>query len=128
MDAERTSAPNRPLEASLLISPHDVVPFLWGRCSQGKLEDLLWGFTLIDWGKPGLKRINDGWKEPLSEYPLSRTWGLLKLLLTPNKVRGIPVRNEPRLISLLQAGRIKEACDLAIRRSGQWFCRRKLKY
>lgn len=116
LDATRTSTTTIPVEGRLPISAHDISPFLWGECDDTKFEELLWGFSLIDWFKPGLKALKERWENPITEYPLSRSWCLLKLLHIPTKVRGVKIHMEPRIVSLLSSGRVKDACDLATRR------------
>ncbi len=116
IDAERRSAPNIPVEAFLSVSPQDVTSYLWGECYDTKIEDLLWGFTLINWKRPTYKEPLIRWKTPLSDYPLSRGWCLLKLLHSPHKIRDVKVKLEPRILHLLLAGRLSEACEVAIHR------------
>ena len=116
MDAERTSASSVPLEASLFISPYDVMYFLWGDCDDNKIEELLWGFSVIDWGKGGIREVANRWINPLSETLLSRTWCALKLLYTPGKIRDVSLKIEPRIPSLIKAGRISDACAVAVHR------------
>jgi CRISPR-associated protein Csx17 len=116
MEAKRSSVPTIPIEGGLPLSPHDIMAFLFGDCEDTKIEELLWGFTLIDWRKPGLSEVWRTWEKPLAEPPLSRAWCLLKLLHTPGKIRGIEIRSEPRIVPLLLSGRIQEACEVAIRR------------
>ncbi|MGA2957855.1 MAG: type I-U CRISPR-associated protein Csx17 [Thermodesulfobacteriota bacterium] len=116
LDATRTSTTTIPVEGRLPISAHDISPFLWEECDDAKIEELLWGFSLIDWFKPGLKALKERWENPITEYPLSRSWCLLKLLHIPTKVRGVKIHMEPRIVSLLSSGRVKDACDLATRR------------
>jgi len=116
MEAGRSSAPGAPTEGLVPLPPQDIMAFLFGNCDDTKIEELLWGFTLIDWRKPGLDEIQGRWQKPVSELPLSRSWSLLKLLHAPGRIRGIAVRREPRIVPLLLSGRIKEACECAVRR------------
>lgn len=116
MDAERLSAPRMPIEAALPVSSYDVAPFLRGQCDDGKIEDLLWGFTLIDWTKPGTNALRGRWKQSVREQLLSRTWCLLKLLHSPEKIRDTFLKRESRIAHLLTAGRIREACAVGIKR------------
>ncbi len=116
MDAEKTATSRIPIESDLPISAYDVLPFLWNECDDIKMEELLWGFTTIDWKKLGLKQLRKCWRQPLNTHPLSRTWCLLKLLHFPGKIRGISTKIEPRIAYLLVAGRIKDACNVAINR------------
>jgi CRISPR-associated protein Csx17 len=116
MEAERSSTSKMPIEGALSLSPYDIMAFLIGDCDDTKIEELLWGFSLIDWKKPGLSEVRRAWEKPLAEISLSRAWCLLKLLHTPGKIRGIVIRREPRIVPLLLSGRIQDACEVAIRR------------
>lgn len=116
MDAERTSASRVPIEGYLSLSPGDLMPFLWGSCDNTKIEELLWGFTLINWHRSGAYALRKQWKEPLTNSPLSRLWCLLKLLHQPGEIRDITIKREPRVVHLLSAGRVREAAALAIHR------------
>lgn len=116
MDAERTSTPGVPVDGWLRISPHDVVPFLYGETDDQMLEDLLWGFSLIDWRKKGAGKLREQWHRPLMRRPLPRNWCLLKLLYSPGRIRRVEISREPRIISLLTAGRVQEATQVALRR------------
>jgi CRISPR-associated protein Csx17 len=116
MDAERRSAQCVPVEAHLSLSPHDVMPFVWGECDDNKIEDLLWGFTLINWKKPMYRSMLSRWKSPLSDHPLSRSWCVLKLLHSPFKIRDVKIKRESRILQLLIAGRISDACAVAVQR------------
>ena len=124
MDGERTSAEIIPFDSFLSISPHDVMPFLGNECDDTKIEELFWAFMLVDWIKDGLSELRKSWSEPLDDEPLSRAYCLLKLLHLPNKIRNpktgasVAIRQEPRISQLLSANRLKEACDIAIRRLG----------
>ena len=116
MDADRLSAPATPIEAMLEISPRDVVPFLYGETDDQRLEELLWGFTLVDSREEGLGALRHRWCEGLSTGPLPRGWCLLKLLHQPHHILGEQVRREPRIPQLLTAGRAEEAVAVACRR------------
>jgi len=116
MDAERMSAPTMPLQGALTVQPHDVVPFLYRETDDRLLEELLWGFTLVEWRKGGVGKLRERWRYPLSRRPLPRSWCLLKLLHMPGKIRQTVVRMEPRISSLLAAGRVEEATDVAYHR------------
>jgi len=115
-EAERLSSPRFPAESFLSVSPHDIMPFIRGEYDADKMEELLWFFTLINWRAGGLAEIRGRWSSPVLRVPLSRTWCLLKLLHTPHQVRKASLRREPRIISLLSADRVREACDIAKRR------------
>ncbi|HYA42334.1 MAG TPA: type I-U CRISPR-associated protein Csx17 [Syntrophobacteraceae bacterium] len=116
LDAERFLSPTIPFEAHLCISPHDVMPFLRDETDDNEIEDLLWGFTLIDWWKSESKKVYRRWRAPVEEEPVSRLYALLKLLHLPAGIRGKSLRKETRIVHLLEAGRIDEACRVAIYR------------
>ncbi|MEN6486167.1 MAG: type I-U CRISPR-associated protein Csx17 [Syntrophobacteraceae bacterium] len=116
MDAERLSAPHIPLEAHLELSPCDLMPFLSGSTDDNKLEELLWGFTLIKRRKDEISEVRQVWRHPLEVSPISRTLALLKLLHSPHKIRDVLIRFESRAIQLLFAGRVLDACSVAIHR------------
>ena len=116
MDAERLSAPNTPIEGAIELRARDVLPFLLGETDDVKIDDLLWGFTLIDWRNPGLKELRYRWEKPLESLPLPGGWCAMKLLYSPQKVRGRSLSMEPRIISLLKARRTAEAVAVAHQR------------
>lgn len=116
MEADRSSAPRIPIESEAAASPEDVMAFLMGFVDDVKIEELLWGFCTIDWRKPGLNELRSFWRVPVSDYPLSRAWCLLKLLHSPTGVDGVTFKREPRVTQLVSAGRVTEACELAVRR------------
>ena len=116
MEADRSSAPRIPIESEVAVSPEDVMAFLMGLVDDVKIEELLWGFCTIDWRKAGVNELRDRWREPVSNYPLSRAWCLLKLLHSATGVNGVTFKREPRVTQLVSAGRIAEACELAGRR------------
>lgn len=115
-DAEKLNAPLMPLESEISLTPFDVMPYLWGTTDDIKIEELLWGFSLINWRKQGLSVVQRQINTPLVELPLSRTWALLKLLHLPRRIRDITIKHEPRIVRLLSAGRIGEAIEVAFHR------------
>ncbi len=115
-DASRRRAPFPPTDAALALSSKDVMPFLFGEYDGVRVEELLWGFSLIDWNKSEVLELRKRWDQPLNDYPLPRSWCVLKLLHLPGKIRGKQVRLEPRIVQLIAAGRIRDACDVAVKR------------
>ncbi|MEE9911029.1 MAG: type I-U CRISPR-associated protein Csx17 [Deltaproteobacteria bacterium] len=115
MDAERLNT-LLPFSGSVSLSPKDVVSFLYGDTDDRKIEYLLWGMTLIDWGKPGLDSLRGRWSGALHNDPLPRGWCLLKLLHSYDFIRGVEIRKDPRSISLLAAGRGAESIQAALHR------------
>ena len=116
MDAERKQAASMPFQGLIAVSPYDLMPFLHEETDDAKMEELLWGVTLIDWKKSGLIKIQKAWKYPVARSIISRTWCLLKLLHVPGDVRGVKIRRERSVSSLLNAGRVEEACAKAVQR------------
>ena len=116
MDAERKQTSTIPLQGSIKISPYDLMPFLNEETDDVKIEELLWGLTLIDLKKTGLVKVQRKWEYPIARSIVSRTWCLLKLLHIPGEIRGIKIKRERSVSSLLLAGRTDEACDRAIQR------------
>jgi CRISPR-associated protein Csx17 len=117
MDAGRYQVDRFPLYGHITVPPHEIMPFLYGETDDATIEELLWGFTLIDWYKGDLKEVRESLRTEPSGGVLSRTWCLLKLLHTQHtNDDGQPIRHEPRIGQLIVAGRISEACVTAIRR------------
>jgi CRISPR-associated protein Csx17 len=116
MDAERFSAPTVPVQAALSVPPYDVVPFLYEETDDQKIEELLWGFTLVARWRDRADDLRARWRGPLSRRPLPRSWALIKLLHMPGRVAGVEMRIEPRIASLLKAGRVGDAVEVAHRR------------
>ncbi|MFA5028414.1 MAG: type I-U CRISPR-associated protein Csx17, partial [Candidatus Methylomirabilota bacterium] len=81
-----------------------------------KVEELLWGFGLVDWRKQGLGILRGAWGRAVMSRTLPRAYCLLSLLHTPEKVRGVALRRESRIVALLKASRTAEACAVAVRR------------
>lgn len=119
MEADRQHEARFPLDSYLSLNPHDVIPFLNDECDDGKIEDLLWAFLLVDWRKEDiLLPIRKAWKLSITREPLSRPWCLLKLLHHPGHIRDQVIRREPRITRLLQAGRTRETTEIARQRLG----------
>lgn len=124
MDAERLGAANNPVWGALRLAPSDIATFIEGEIDEPLLEDLLFGFTWINWHHASaigvLATLNRRWSLPVSAQIIPRAWALLKLLFLPGPIRvnGSEVRlhAEPSIVPLLRAGRIGEACKVAARR------------
>jgi CRISPR-associated protein Csx17 len=113
MDADRLNAPAVPVESRLRIYPHDLVSFLYGDTDDQRLEELLWGFSLIDWRGDRRNPTQLRWSAPLMTPPLPRGWSLLKLLFGASRIRGEEVKPESRIVALLQAGKATQAYQVA---------------
>lgn len=109
--------------------PHlgDLAAFLRGETDDRKLEDLIWGLSLID-SKTVPRRSNTAAdaRAPHARTgpptdppaPLPRVYALLKLTLLPGPLTwsgapGVEVKPEPAALAGLRAGRVQAACDAA---------------
>ncbi len=128
-DAARQGSSRLPLWSSRSASLSSVAAFLAGQTDDDRLQDLLWGLLLIDTSKSEsgkrAKAVKIG-----GASPLPRLYALLKLLFLPASFvyqaghwhyarsgeSGITVRPEPRILPLLQAGRVDDAMRIAARR------------
>jgi len=129
MDGQRVGCEHLPLASSFAASLDTVTAFLDGDLDEQRIEDLIWGLMLINHG--GRRRTNG---HETADRPMPRTYALLKLLFLPrplvadrvtgtprwrlarNGEEGIAIRPEPRILPLLQAGRVGEACRIAAQR------------
>ena len=115
MDAERFGTEKYPLFSCLSAQTSDVMAFLHGETDDVLLEELLWGYTLIDWEKINIDVARSVHPAGNKVSMLSRTWCLLKLLHHQYLGKSV-FRLEPRIGQLLQANRITDACSIAIHR------------
>lgn len=101
-----------PTWGSRAVSLEDVASFLEPELvDDDAIEDLLFGFT---WVKPGWSAL----PRPLRDGPpLPRQYALLKLLLLPQAIRRgadqVNLTADVALLSLLRAGRVREAVERA---------------
>ena len=124
MDAERLQCKSLPLWSPLCVAPEDAAAFLANDgIDESRIEDLMFGCTLIDAGMID-HEVADSFAQTNSnanEMIVPRSYALLKHLFHPKKEWNI--RPEPAILSLLAAGRTREACEIAQRRlrvSGFW--------
>lgn len=118
MDATRAGCDALPIASNHSVSLEVVSAFLAGELDEIRIEQLLWGLLLV---KPrGMSPLNTMHVE---SAPLPRNYALLKLLFIPTipviAAEGnapIVIRPEPRILPLLCAGRIDEACKIAANR------------
>lgn len=124
LDANRSGESNGPsrgarsrrgLHGSMPVSMSDIIAFLEGRLDEALLEELLFGFLLVDRGEGGSAP-----ESPHHDGPAPPDYSLLKLVfLDPplERVGGMQaVRAEPALVPLLRAGRVSDAVEIAARR------------
>lgn len=131
MDGNREGSNFPPLASRFHSSLDAISSFIAGEIDDQYLEDLIWALILITPGK--FKPVNK--KKTHTSPPLPRQFALLKLvflyapliqepdqkgIMTWRFARkdetGVVIRPEPRILPLLRAGRIGEACDIAHQR------------
>lgn len=132
MDGDRAGCKRPPLDSRAAASLDVIAAFIAAEVDDSRVADLLWGLMLVDGLWPTTRRAaNTAVQAP----PLPRAYALLKLLFLPHPLtrdrksdgtarwryarhaeRGIEVRPEPRILPLLLAGRLPEACEIAMRR------------
>lgn len=128
MDAERLGVNHNPLWGAIRLSAEDVNAFIEGHVDESLVENLIFGFSWIDWNKKNdLDELNKtlfekakNRKDTENSGVISRPYALLKLLFMPDGIKKADVRviikPESSIIPLLRAGRIKDACTIANRR------------
>jgi len=129
MDGARVGCKYLPL-ASHFAAPLDAITaFLDGELDDERVEELIWGLMLIDHrGNQSLGSLRT------ADSAVPRDYALLKLLFLPCPLTveqrrgmcrwrlardgkpGIAIRPEPRILPLLRAGRVGEACRIAAQR------------
>ncbi len=118
MEAERAGVEQLPLDAKRWVTPDDIVAFLGGAVDEQRLEDLLWGTLLIDWGKI---RPSQPTVKGESLLALPRIYILLKLLFLQGSqslptASGQPIWPDATILATLRAAHVNRAAELAIRR------------
>jgi CRISPR-associated protein Csx17 len=126
LDAERFLCEMNPLRGELRLLPEDVAAFIEGRVDEHLLQDLLFGFTWVQWDDQATLReakdeLGDRWSLPCEPGEIPRSYALLKLLFLPvplpvGRAGGVQIRPEPVIVSLLCTGRVHDACRIAQRR------------
>jgi CRISPR-associated protein Csx17 len=133
MDGHRSGCKGLPLASHIVSSLDVIAAFLNGDLDDHRIEDLLWGLMLIE-QKRGLNSGQSERREENTDRLIPRTYALLKLLFLPRPLVGKPsqggirwqlahegevgivIRPEPRILPLLRAGRVGEACRIAAQR------------
>lgn len=129
MDGRRAGCERLPLASRFAVPLDTVVAFLAGELDDQRIADLIWGLVLInDLGNRNTAR------HETTDLPLPRVYALLKLLflsrpliadrvngalkwrLARDGEKGVAIRPEPRILPLLLAGRVGEACRIAAQR------------
>lgn len=115
MDGGRLNCKSLPLNAAICLPPEDAAAFIQpASMDEGRVEDLLFGCTLIDWhdSETVARALEGSWQAAAHDAVIPREYALLKHLFDPSVEAG----PEPSILTLLTAGRTPEACEIAIRR------------
>jgi len=133
IDAGKHSLRQLPLSSAFLLDLNHIRAFLFGYVNDSYIDKLIWGILLASHTFPENLRFN---KQDRLLPPLPRAYALLKLLFLPRPLvrewdaererwrwrlarsdeEGISIRPEPRILSLLRADHVGEACRLAYQR------------
>jgi CRISPR-associated protein Csx17 len=132
LDSERNGEPIPPFGSSFPVRFDDIARYLRNDVNEEKLEDLIWGLSLVECdGQRGAADPGD--------TPLPSVYALLKLTLLPGRLEwcrsgasepvlrintprlgdvpgGVAVRPEPAILARLRAADVQGACDIAARR------------
>jgi CRISPR-associated protein Csx17 len=131
VDGARAGCVRLPVGSRVTAPLDTVAAFIAGEIDDERIEKLLWGLMLIS--DAGNRRLE---ARGANETPIPRAYALLKLLFLPrplvidrgadgrlfgrmlrnNESGGIAVGREPSISQLLRAGRLGEACMIAMRR------------
>jgi CRISPR-associated protein Csx17 len=119
LSAERNDLHNLPLYSMIKLSTYEISEFIHGNFNESLTEDLIFGLLLID-------RHNHAFYDyaydiiKKEEYPIIKPFdfALLKLIFVPEDIRigfdeTVHIIPESAIISLLKAGRVADACEIA---------------
>lgn len=131
MDGQRAGCGALPLASNSMVPLETIAAFLHEDLDDQRIEALLWGLVLIE-QRGGPHTGQPIGREGTNDIP--RAYALLKLLFLPRPLvgelysetlrwrlaregeAGITIRPEPRILPLLRAGRLGEACRIAAQR------------
>lgn len=120
MDGDQRGCVALPLASRIFAPLEAITALIAGELNEEKVEQLLWGIMLV---APSAASRVSFWHEGITAGPLPREYALLRLLFLASpmpSVRGgeqpVIIRPEPRILPLLRAGRIDEACRIAAQR------------
>lgn len=132
MDGVRAGCMGLPLDFRRALSPEVTAAFIAGHVDDRRIEELLCGLLFVNHRIPYPANLPRATVE--TPTPLPRQYALLKLLFLPRPLvrewnddcarwrltrgeeSGITIRPEPRILPLLNAGRVSEACRIAYQR------------
>ena len=119
LSAERNDLHNLPLYSKIKLTLNDISEFIHGNFNESLTEDLIFGLLLID------RRNNDIYNYAYDiikkeEHPIIKPFdfALLKLIFLPEDIRigfdeTVHIIPESAIVSLLKAGRVADACEIA---------------
>lgn len=116
LDASRLGCERLPLAYRRPASLSAIAAFIAGQTDDERISELLLGLMLIDQSQelPRMPHLE------VDAPPLPRSFALLKSLFLPHAVEttngSIFIKPEARILSVLRAGRLDEACAIAARR------------
>ncbi len=102
-----------------------LADFIAGETDDRRIEELLWALMLVG------ASDHVSFKPPKPSHLFPRAYAMLKPLFLPRPIRfyegkwryhdelvqdAISIRSEPRILPLVRAGHIREACEIAARR------------
>lgn len=119
MDGARAGCARLPLASRHAVPLDAIAAFIAGKLDDERIEQLIWGLMLID----GRRSEGRAKQNRAREEAVPRAYALLKLLFLPHPLvversldGGVVVRPEPMVLHLLRAGKLGEACRIAMRR------------
>lgn len=140
MDGARAGCKHLPLASRFDVPLETIAAFLAGELDDTRIEELIWGLMLVDQRRATQRTPHGRLAAPSdSADPLPRDYAMLKLLFLPRPLvpehagqsvkwrlarrlangdmeAGLTIRPEPRILPLLRAGRVGEACRIAAQR------------
>lgn len=131
MDGQSVGCSWLPLASRFRVPLATVAGFLAGELNDERIEQLLWGLSLVTYSTA--QSLD---QQESDDVPVPRAYALLKLLFLPrplvierdsegalfarslrhNEHGGVIIRPEPAILHLLDGGRLGEACAIAMRR------------
>ena len=115
--ADAAEATANPLGGSCAIHPGDATLFIEGSVNDVLIEDLLFAFVIFDWKDFKAPSYGSVDVSPAEVLP---TYAVLKHLFLPGEIQigSEPkrLRADPRILSLLAAGNICDATEIAVHR------------
>lgn len=114
LEGRRQGLEHAPLNSRCFASLWDIADFINGTLDVNRIVELALPLSFIRWPS----QVDMGNKPRSAWLALPATYATLKLTLLPDefKQNEIGIRMEPRMLSLLRAGRVREAHQIAFQR------------